>query len=119
MATTNCPTRIDFESPRSGWHEMVAVDTNHRQIGVRIFSDQARFEVASVRKRNSELAGPMHDVAVGQDKAIRGKDEAGAAATHLGRTAGRGRLPIIRMCLTSILTTDGLTFSAAAVTAAE
>jgi hypothetical protein len=69
-----------FRISQGSRHEMIAIDANHRQIRVRIFPDQARFEAPSIGKRHAELAGPMHHVAVGQNKAIRREHKARAAA---------------------------------------
>jgi len=54
----------DFESPSAAGMRWSPVNANHRQVGVRIFSDQARFQAAAVGKRHAELAGAMNHVAV-------------------------------------------------------
>src|SRR5262249_40492380 len=44
-----------FRISQGSRHEMIAIDANHRQIRVRIFPDQARFEAPSIRKRHAQL----------------------------------------------------------------
>ena len=54
---------------------MRRVNTHHRDIGIGVITDQVSRLTVAIRQRHDELGGAMHDVAVGQNKAVGGKDK--------------------------------------------
>ena len=55
-------------------------DLEHGDVGIGILADQVGALLAAVRKDNLDLRGVLDHVAVGEDQAVGGKDEARAAA---------------------------------------
>ena len=121
------------ESPSRAGDEVGRVDAHDREVGVRIVADELCREVAPVGQRDAERVGAVDDVAVGQDEAVAREEEAGARAGVAG-SGGLGTAPRARSAgrprrrrrglrrrprLTSRLTTDGPTSSAARMTARE
>ena len=60
---------------QTGRHQMRRVNTHHRDIGIGVITDQVSRLTAAIRQRHDELGGAIHDVAVGQNKAVGGKDK--------------------------------------------
>jgi hypothetical protein len=48
---------------------------------MRVLAEQIRLKFLAAYRGDTQAAGPMNDVAVGQDKAVRSEHEAGGAST--------------------------------------
>jgi hypothetical protein len=70
----------------------VGMETQHREIGVRIGADQIRLGAATVTQSGFDPAGALHDMAVGQREAVGGEGD-----TRAGRH--RARPPFCPRCL--------------------
>ena len=73
-------------------HQVGRVHAQDGEVGLRVVADELRVQFASVAQRHAQLVGAVGDVAVGEDEAVAGDDEAGARAgvAGLGRVL-RGR----------------------------
>lgn len=60
--------------------ELGCVDAQHGQIGVRVIADERCGKLAPVEQRDADVVGVVHDVAIGDDETVGGKDEAAAVA---------------------------------------
>src|SRR5579872_2008307 len=58
-------------------------DADHREVCLRVDTDEARVVPLAVRKRNPDAVGAIHDMVVGHDVAVRRDDYAGAFAVDL------------------------------------
>jgi hypothetical protein len=67
----------------TGRHQMRRVNAHHRDIGIRVVTDQISRLTAAIRQRHDELGGAMHDMAVGQNKAVGCKEKSRAIPTHV------------------------------------
>ena len=63
------------------------VDSNHREIGVRIVARQLRRIFASIRQIYSNRIRRVHDVTISQDESVRRDNEPRAVAAELARSA--------------------------------
>ena len=78
---------------RSG-DEVLGVDLEHREVGVRIGPDDLGLELAPVEQAHGHLIGAIDDVVVGEDVAVLGDDEARAGALlEAGLLLHRGHAP--------------------------
>ena len=66
--------------PEHGRGRRSAAQANHRDIGVRIVADEIGLAARAVGERRADAARAVHHVAVGEEKPIRRKSEARAAA---------------------------------------
>ena len=62
---------------------MRRVNAYHRDISIGVITDQVSRLTAAIRQRHHELVSAMHDMAVGQNKAVGRKDKSRAVATHV------------------------------------
>src|SRR5262249_44753513 len=67
--------------------EVRRVDADHGQVGVGVVADPLGGVLAAVGEGNLDLNGMVDDMAVGEDKAVGGEDEAGAVAVGLAPPA--------------------------------
>ena len=70
--------------------EVGRIQADDRQVGVRVVADERGADAAAVAERHVDLAGAVHDVAVGERKAVGREDEARAAALVSGLAAAGG-----------------------------
>ena len=54
-------------------------DANDSDVRIRVLADHVGVAIASVRKRHLDVRAPVHNMAVGEDQAVGGKNEAGSA----------------------------------------
>src|SRR5688500_15053819 len=62
---------------------MRRVNAYHGDIGIGVITDQVGLLMAAISQRHGELSGAMHDMAVGQDKAVGRKNKSRAVTTHV------------------------------------
>ena len=79
-ARTHSPTRSRSLSPSVARGETGGVDLQHRDIGVGIGADDLGGELTAVEQADGDLVGALDHMVVGEDVAILGHDEPGAAA---------------------------------------
>ena len=87
IAMAICPTRSLRESPEPAPARDPARDLEHREIGIRIVADDFRAGDAPVGKRDLDRRRAAGDVAVREEIAVRGDQEAGARACRAARAA--------------------------------
>src|SRR5262249_6123762 len=59
------------------------VDSDHRQVSVRVIADRLRFILTAVRQGDFDPGCAVRHVTVGENEAIRREDEAGTAPARL------------------------------------
>jgi hypothetical protein len=88
MAIAICPPFEKLGVPQRRKGETVAVGSQQGQIRIRIIPQDPRFDASAVGKGQSGVAGPLHDMAVGQHQAIGRDDHARAHAYRSVRDVG-------------------------------
>ena len=76
----SCPTRILVRVTKLCVVEQRRLDPNHGQIRIGILTDEVGGVPTTIRQGDIDLLRALHDVAVRESKAVRRKNEAGAAA---------------------------------------
>jgi hypothetical protein len=101
------------------WEKMRCTNPHHGQISRRVITDQVCWHTAPIGQGHKDAARVMHDMAIRQNKTIRSKKKPELVLRVSG--ARRGSVPDLWPgCLcTSMFTIEGLTCSAALITAWE
>ena len=89
---TSCPTLIACESPSRRARESRRGRPDDREIRIRILADELGRERSPVGERDVDALRVVHDVAVGENQAVRRDDKARALAAVSAAIAAASQL---------------------------